>query len=399
MRSALPPTHRFALLLSAVAGLAVPVAVAQTTTEAPKAPSDAPKTTESAPSEMPTIAIKTVAWTDEVSQQIGSMLSGSRSGVVELDGKKVELRMNAAPVVIEGLPGTIYAEIATGESLHVPFAQTVYQVYSSGSDHYLKTMSFRRRNGFLDSVVGLWAAPDAWPAKITAADLVATMNYKLTTTDGGKTWKGQSETRFPIVGNTADVMSGAITITADGIQTEDRGFKADGTQVWGPKPGEAYAFARCENPVVVRNIQGVITLDYPSTITSAAAKEGDQCAIQYVGFFEDGFPFDSSYERGEVFRYNVGQPLMQGWNLANTDLRAGLKRRMYIPSAMAYGEQGNRRSKIPPNANLYYFIEVLEVAPPPAPAPAPTPPVDPNRATQVTPPPAAPAPATEAPKP
>lgn len=391
MRSALPSTHRFALLLSAVAGLAVPVALGQTTADAPKAPSEAPKTTESVPSEMPTIAIKTVAWTDEVSQQIGEMLSGSRCGTVEINGQKVDLRMNAAPIVIEGMPGAIYAEISQSAAVHVPFAQTVYQVYSSGSDHYLKTMSFRRRSGFLDSVVGLWAAPQIWPASVNATDLVATMNYKLTTADGGKTWKGQTEKLFPIVGNTADFMSGAITITADGIQTEDRGFKADSTQVWGPKPGETYSFTRCESPVVVRNVQGVVAIDYPGTVTGEVAKEGDACSIQYIGYFADGASFDSSFERGEVFKFNVGQPLLQGWSLINTDLRAGVKRRMYIPAAFAYGAEGSRRMKIPPNTDLYYYLEVLGVEPAPATAPAPTPPVAP-------PAPANPAPATEAPK-
>jgi FKBP-type peptidyl-prolyl cis-trans isomerase len=49
------------------------------------------------------------------------------------------------------------------------------------------------------------------------------------------------------------------------------------------------------------------------------------------------------------------------------DARAGMKRRVIIPSALGYGERGSR-GKVPPFATLIFDLEVLKVeTPPPAP--------------------------------
>ena len=95
-------------------------------------------------------------------------------------------------------------------------------------------------------------------------------------------------------------------------------------------------------------------------------------SVCYMGVNgRDGSVFDSSYERQAPFEYNFGQSLIAGWDIGMADARKGLKRRLVIPGSLGYGERGNARAKIPPNATLVFSIDVLSItAAPPPPAAA-----------------------------
>lgn len=80
--------------------------------------------------------------------------------------------------------------------------------------------------------------------------------------------------------------------------------------------------------------------------------------VHYRGSLLDGTVFDSSYERGEPATFQVGQ-VIQGWIEGLQLMSAGAKYEFYIPSNLAYGEQGNQ--VIPPNATLIFEVELLEI--------------------------------------
>lgn len=80
--------------------------------------------------------------------------------------------------------------------------------------------------------------------------------------------------------------------------------------------------------------------------------------VHYRGSLLDGTVFDSSYERGEPATFPVGQ-VIQGWIEGLQLMSAGAKYEFYIPSNLAYGEQGNQ--VIPPNATLIFEVELLEI--------------------------------------
>lgn len=96
--------------------------------------------------------------------------------------------------------------------------------------------------------------------------------------------------------------------------------------------------------------------------TGAAAKNGDKVSVNYVGTLEDGTKFDSSIDRGSSFSFilGIGQ-VIKGWDLGVLGMKIGEKRKLIIPSNLAYGETGTPGGPIPPNATLIFEIELLGI--------------------------------------
>jgi FKBP-type peptidyl-prolyl cis-trans isomerase len=93
------------------------------------------------------------------------------------------------------------------------------------------------------------------------------------------------------------------------------------------------------------------------------AKAGNTISVHYTGTLLNGTKFDSSLDRGEPFKFPLGGGrVIQGWDKGLVGMKVGGKRKLTIPSAMAYGEAG-APPVIPPNSALVFEVELLEVAP------------------------------------
>ncbi|WP_018691659.1 FKBP-type peptidyl-prolyl cis-trans isomerase [Algicola sagamiensis] len=79
----------------------------------------------------------------------------------------------------------------------------------------------------------------------------------------------------------------------------------------------------------------------------------------YHGTLINGDTFDSSYDRGQPAEFPV-QGVIKGWTEALQLMKTGSKWRLYIPSHLAYGEQG-AGGRIGPNATLIFDIELLDI--------------------------------------
>ena len=119
-----------------------------------------------------------------------------------------------------------------------------------------------------------------------------------------------------------------------------------------------------------KNKPGVTTL--PSGLqyqvrkagTGPSPKGSDTVKVHYEGTLLDGKIFDSSIKRKEpaVFPVNAVIP---GWMEALQLMKVGDHWRLFIPSKLAYGEQG-AGDDIGPNAVLTFDVELLDIQPSPA---------------------------------
>ncbi len=95
--------------------------------------------------------------------------------------------------------------------------------------------------------------------------------------------------------------------------------------------------------------------------TGAVAKKGQKATVHYAGFLEDGTKFDSSIDRGEPITITVGVGrVIKAWDEALQELPVGTKALIKVPSELGYGKRGAGNA-IPPNATLFFEIEILEV--------------------------------------
>jgi peptidylprolyl isomerase len=91
-----------------------------------------------------------------------------------------------------------------------------------------------------------------------------------------------------------------------------------------------------------------------------AVVKGALITTQYRGWLEDGSEFDSSYSRGKPFQCVIGTGrVIKGWDQGLMGMQVGGKRKLFVPAHLGYGERA--MGSIPPNSNLIFEIELLEV--------------------------------------
>lgn len=93
--------------------------------------------------------------------------------------------------------------------------------------------------------------------------------------------------------------------------------------------------------------------------SGASPKASDNVTVMYAGQLTDGTVFDSSYDRGEPATFPLNR-VIPGWTEGLQLMKEGGKSVFYLPSAIAYGEQG-APGAIPPNSDLVFTVELIKV--------------------------------------
>ncbi|MBL4586617.1 MAG: FKBP-type peptidyl-prolyl cis-trans isomerase [Flavobacteriales bacterium] len=112
---------------------------------------------------------------------------------------------------------------------------------------------------------------------------------------------------------------------------------------------------------------GVITTE--SGLQYIVLKEGegdspttaDQVRVHYTGKLLNGKVFDSSVERNEPVVFFV-RAVIPGWTEALQLMKPGAEYKLFIPSALAYGERGGPKgSGIGPNEVLIFDVKLIDI--------------------------------------
>ena len=106
---------------------------------------------------------------------------------------------------------------------------------------------------------------------------------------------------------------------------------------------------------MVRRASGLYVQDM-RTGTGAVSARGKTVVVRYAGWLPNGKPFDS----GEITVTLGTFKTIRAWEEGLLGMRAGGRRKLVVPPALAYGARG-QGADIPPNAVLVFEMEVVSV--------------------------------------
>jgi len=157
---------------------------------------------------------------------------------------------------------------------------------------------------------------------------------------------------------TADEAKAVLTEVQNEIQKQQQEKMAKAA-VTNKTEGDAFLAAN-------KGKEGVVTLpsglQYKILTAGTGLKPAatDSVVCNYRGTLVNGTEFDSSYKRGQPATFGVSQ-VIKGWTEALQLMPVGSKWQLFIPSNLAYGERGEQRGGIEPNATLIFEVELLSI--------------------------------------
>lgn len=93
------------------------------------------------------------------------------------------------------------------------------------------------------------------------------------------------------------------------------------------------------------------------------ATKGAKVSVHYVGVaFSSGDEFDASWNRDQPFEFKLGKgQVIPGWDAGVEGMKVGGRRKLTIPSAMAYGARG-AGGVIAPHEPLVFVVDLLTIS-------------------------------------
>lgn len=305
-------------------------------------------------------------FTDPEFEKIAGLMAGSWGSVAPIattDGETSDVLMSAAPIRIEGMQNTLYAEFARADEPEMPYRVVVMELHRVRGEVRLRTYAFRGEDDqtFILGLAGSFAFPEPRSVEIKSEDLFATLDIPLRASGDG--YSGRTPHPFPTTVGGAVEYKGAIEITPDRFFSAERGYAADGSIAWGAEPEDALEFERIDSYVTVdARDTGLVIVTYSET-EFVPATPGDYLIVHYVGAVADGRLFQSSIEAGEPYRFEFPGRHIAGWNSATEGMGEGTVRRVFVPFELGYGARDFPNSPIDAFSALTFVIYGIAVEP------------------------------------
>ena len=105
-----------------------------------------------------------------------------------------------------------------------------------------------------------------------------------------------------------------------------------------------------------------LVIDDTSLGDGAEAAVGHEVEVHYVGAaWSTRKPFDASWDRGETFRFRLGDgQVIKGWEQGVVGMRVGGRRRIVIPPKLGYGKAG-AGAAVRGGETLVFVVDLLGV--------------------------------------
>src|SRR6185436_4098702 len=205
----------------------------------------------------------------------------------------VPLSWNAAPVELNGIPRAVYFEVARTDDPANPFRQGMISLYRAKRELRLRLLDFANQ-AQADALVGLWAAPQAFP-KLGAEQLRPVADLVLTR-EGSGGYTARSAHPYPTTRSGAIEATSSLRISADGLTADDRGFDADGKQVWGPHSEQGLLFRHVPAPATAdTRDNGLVVIDLiKGNAEDGTLEAGGQVAMQFTAWTTEGLRLGTS---------------------------------------------------------------------------------------------------------
>jgi FKBP-type peptidyl-prolyl cis-trans isomerase len=211
-------------------------------------------------------------------------------------------------------------------------------------------------NSFKSSKVELKTLADS-VAYAIGSDMASTVVKQLPNAPGGKDLNQQL-----ILAAFSDVMNGKTSqIPAEKVPVITQSYFVKMQAVEGAKNIEASKKFLDENGkrTEVKTTASGLQYEVLKDAVGPKPEEGDSVKVLYKGTTMDGKVFDSALDSNKPASFVTSQ-VIPGWTEALKLMSAGAKWKLYIPSALAYGERG-AGADIKPNSALIFEVELLSV--------------------------------------
>jgi FKBP-type peptidyl-prolyl cis-trans isomerase FklB len=122
--------------------------------------------------------------------------------------------------------------------------------------------------------------------------------------------------------------------------------------------GEKFLAENAKKAGVVTLASGLQYVVIKAGTDTARPRAIDTVKVHYHGTLINGFVFDSSVDRGQPISFPLNE-VIPGWTEALQLMTPGSKWRLFIPSNLAYGDQGS--GPIPGGSTLIFDVELLQI--------------------------------------
>ena len=107
--------------------------------------------------------------------------------------------------------------------------------------------------------------------------------------------------------------------------------------------------------------QNGIKLFFHNKTNGPTPSTGDKLTVNYAGALMNGSIFDSSFEKGESYEFNLGEGrVIPGWEEVLLQIPEHSTVTIFVPFEMAYGASGVP-GEIPEKSDLVFYIELVKI--------------------------------------